>query len=430
MPPPPLAPPGLRRLIAAAGLSNLGDGIALIAWAWIASLLTRDPLLVALPPVAIRLPWFVFSLPAGVVTDRMDRLRLMRAMDLVRTLAFAGAGSAVWAATPLAPAPMAGTAAPGLFAVLLGCALVVGTAEVFRDTAAQTILPALVPAAGLERANARLYAAELTGNALLGPALGATLIGAVLWSPFAANAVLYLAALTVLSGLRGGFAPPARARRDWRGELGEGLAFLRGAPFLRLLAVVTATWNLCHQMVVIGLVLHVQENLGLSAPTYGLVLAAGAVGGVAGGLVAERGIARVGAGAAARWSTLASALCFTGAGLAPDGWSLAAVLLVFEFQGVFWNVVSLSYRQRAIPNALLGRVNGIYRLLSWGMMPVGLLLAGLAVRASETVLAREWALLAPFALAGLLTAVLTVATWRALPRGFGTARARRPGGGA
>ena len=416
------APTGLRRLIAAAGMTNLADGIALLVWAWMASLLTRDPILVAVLPVAIRLPWFLFSLPAGVVTDRMDRLRLMRLMDMVRIAAFAGAGLAVWLVLPLAPATETGTAEPVLFTTLVICALLVGTAEVFRDTAAQTILPTLVSSRGLERANARLYAAELTGNALLGPAFGAILIGAFVWLPFGANAALFLAALIVLSGLRGDFAPPVRSRRNWRAELREGLTFLRDAPFLQVLAVVTATWNLCHQMVAIGLILHVQENLGLDATIYGLILGAGAVGGVAGGFVAERGIARIGAGTAAQWSTLASAICFVSIGLAPNGWALAIVLVLFEFQSVFWNVVSISYRQRVIPNALLGRVNGIYRLLSWGMMPIGLLLSGVTVRLAETVADRDLALLAPFALAGLLTAVLTVAIWRALTEGFGNER--------
>ncbi|MEM9970267.1 MAG: MFS transporter, partial [Pseudomonadota bacterium] len=91
----------LLRLIAASGLANLADGVALVVWAWIASLLTRDPLLVALMPVALRLPWFVFALPAGVVTDRVDRRALILWMDVMRALAFASAAAAVWGATPL-----------------------------------------------------------------------------------------------------------------------------------------------------------------------------------------------------------------------------------------------------------------------------------------------------------------------------------------
>lgn len=63
----------LQRFIAASGLTNLADGVAVVAWAWAASLLTRDALLIALVPVALRLPWFLFALPAGIVTDRVDR---------------------------------------------------------------------------------------------------------------------------------------------------------------------------------------------------------------------------------------------------------------------------------------------------------------------------------------------------------------------
>lgn len=65
------------RFVASAGLTNLADGVATVVWAWMATLLTRDPFLVALMPVALRLPWFVFALPAGVVTDRVDRKTLI-----------------------------------------------------------------------------------------------------------------------------------------------------------------------------------------------------------------------------------------------------------------------------------------------------------------------------------------------------------------
>ncbi|MGL4321430.1 MAG: MFS transporter [Paracoccaceae bacterium] len=76
------------RFVAASGLTNLADGVAVVAWAWLASLLTRDALLVALVPVALRVPWFLFALPAGIVTDRVDRRRLIMAMDALRAGAF------------------------------------------------------------------------------------------------------------------------------------------------------------------------------------------------------------------------------------------------------------------------------------------------------------------------------------------------------
>ena len=413
----------LFRFVAASGLANLADGVALVVWAWMASLLTREPVLVALLPVALRLPWFLLALPAGIVTDRVDRRRLILAMDLVRAPAFAAAALAVWAALPLPPAPEAGVAAPGLFTALVACALVVGSAEVFRDNAAQTMLPAIVPHAELERANGRLWSVELVGNTLLGPALGAFLIAAVLWLPFALNAAAFAMAALLVVGIGGRFRPEPRAR-DWRAELGEGLAFLRGAPLLRLLAWITGVWNLLHQMVVIALVLHVQENLGLGARAYGLILAAGAVGGIAGGLVADRAVRAMGPGAAAQWMTLASAVAFAAVAAAPSGLALALVLAAFEFTGLIWNTVSVSYRQRAIPDALLGRVNSVYRLLAWGMMPVGLLLSGLVVGAAEEIVPRGTALVTPFVVAATGAALLTALAWRPLGRGFAAARPR------
>lgn len=414
--PPPASP--LTRFIVASGMTNLADGIAVVVWAWVATLLTRDPVLVSLMPVALRLPWFVFALPAGVVTDRVDRRRLILAMDALRALAFGAAALAVWRALPLAPPLEDGTAMPGVFAALLGCALLVGTAEVFRDNAAQTILPAIVPPEGLERANGRLWSVELVGNALLGPALGAFLITMVLWLPFALNAAAFAVAIVLVAGVRGHFTPERREARDWRAELGEGWAFLRDAPLLRLLAVVTGVWNLLHQMVAIALVLHVQEVLGMAAWGYGLILAAGAVGGIAGGLVADRAVRWMGPGAAARWMTLASALAFAAMPLAPNGIALALVLAAFEFTGLIWNTVSVSYRQRVIPDALLGRVNSLYRLLAWGTMPVGLLLSGAIVAGAQGFMGREVALALPFAVAAGGAMLLTAFAWRPLGRGF------------
>ena len=414
----PSVPSPLQRFILASGMTNLADGIALVVWAWLATLLTRDPLLVTVMPITLRLPWFLFALPAGVVTDRLDRRLLILCMDVVRACAFALAAITIWLALPLAPAPDTGTADPALFAALLGCALLVGTAEVFRDSAAQTMLPAIVPHDKLERANGRLWSVEMVGNALLGPAVGAFLIASVVWLPFALNALCFLIAVGLMHSLKGRFTPRRTGTRDWKKELGDGLAFLRRSALLRLLAVITGVWNLLHQMVVIALVLHVQENLGLGASGYGLVLAAGALGGVLGGFFAERIVRRLGSGASAQWMTLASALAFAALPLAPNGWAVAAVLAAFEFCGLVWNTVSVSYRQRHVPDEILGRVNATYRLFAWGMMPVGLLASGLVVSAAEAVMPRSLALQMPFYVAAAGVIVLTAWAWRRLDAGF------------
>ena len=408
----------LQRFIAASGMTNLADGIAVVAWGWIASLLTRDPLLVALLPVALRLPWVLLALPAGVVTDRMDRRRLILAMDAVRGLAFAGAAVALWAALPLQPAMADGVSSPALYGFLMLAALVVGGAEVFRDNAAQTMLPALVPEAQLERANGRLWSVELLTNALIGPALGAVLIG--LWLPlaFGLNAAAYGGAMLLVLGLAGSFRAERPDPRPWRAELREGFHFLKGVPLLRTLAWSTGLWNLLHQMIVIGVVLHAQENLGLSAEAYGLTLAGGAFGGIAGSLLGERIARALGAARTMQWMILASGPCFAAMALAPNALGLALCFAAIEFSGFVWNVVSVSTRQRLVPDPLRGRVNSIYRLLAWGMMPLGLILSGVVVSLGETVLPRGTALVLPFIAAGVGSVLLALSVWRAIPRGF------------
>ncbi len=408
----------LQRFIAASGMTNLADGVALVAWGWIASLLTRDAVLVALVPVALRLPWVLLALPAGVITDRVDRKRLIIAMDGLRGLAFAGAALAIWAALPLAPAPGQGVSSAGLYLALMAAAFVVGGAEVFRDNAAQTMLPAFVPPDQLERANGRLWSAELLTNALIGPAIGALLIGVWLPLAFGLNAVAYGLAMLLVAGVAGQFRPAQSAARNWRAELLEGWRFLRDRPLLRTLAWTTGFWNLFHQMIVIGVVLHAQENLGLSATAYGLMLAGGAVGGIGGSLMGERIARRLGPARTMQWMLFASAPCFAAMAMAPNAVTLALCFAAMEFSGLVWNVVSVSTRQRMIPDALMGRVNSIYRLLAWGMMPLGLVLSGVTVRLAEGVMPRDLALTLPFWVAGMGSLALTLAVWGGIGRGF------------
>lgn len=411
-----------HRFLVAGGLTNLGDGVATLAWTWLATHLTRDPLLISLMPIALRLPWFLFAMPAGIVTDRASRKQLLLTMDIARGLAFGLAAAAIWQALPVSEPPEHGTAEPGLFALLAGCAALIGVAEVFRDTAAQTVVPSLVPDDQLEKANAQFWTVELVGNMLLGPAVGAFLIAAYLPLPFLLNAVAYLLAALLLLGLdlRRRSAPPPR--RHWRSELAEGAGFLVTHPMLRLLAIFTGVFNGMHQMVVVALVLFAQERLGLAAGSFGLVLSAGACGGILAGLVAAPLIRRLGGAVVAQYASLCCALAFLLVPFAGGAVGLAAALMLFSFFGLLWDTVSVSFRQRAVPDEMRGRVNSLYRMASWGMMPVGLALSGLVVELGEAVMPRALALTLPFYVAGAGVLVLTLWAWRAIGTGF------RPGG--
>ena len=137
-------------LYVASTVSNLGDGVASVAYPWLASAVTRNPLLVALVLVVQRLPWLVFTLPAGVITDRVDRRKAMVSMDAARGVLTVAVGLAVFSQHGHLPAPgripEVLVTRTLLYVVLLIATLLLGMAEVLRDNASVTIIPAFAPA--------------------------------------------------------------------------------------------------------------------------------------------------------------------------------------------------------------------------------------------------------------------------------------------
>ena len=169
-----------RLLFSASAVSNLGDGVSALALPWLASLITRDPMLIATVAFATRLPWFICSIPAGVITDRYDRKHLMVGADILRMILTAGL--VVCALTIPQPAP-AGAAFAAIL-IVSGLAFLLGLAEVVRDNAAQTVLPSVVAKSDLERANGQLWSIEQIMGAFIGPPLAGFMIAWAVPAPF------------------------------------------------------------------------------------------------------------------------------------------------------------------------------------------------------------------------------------------------------
>lgn len=411
-------PGGFLRFAGAVGLANTADGIAIVVWAWTATLLTRDPLLIALLPAALRVPWVVFALPSGILADRADRRRLIVTCDLVRAGAYTLAGAAILSGLPLADPARAGVSNSGVYVILLGLGFVIGSAEVARDNAAQTLLPSIIPPGRLEQANGRLHGIEIIGNSMIGPAMGSFLIAFFLPLPFFVVALAFFLAALAICTLAGRFQAEGRATRPWRQELRDGFRYVLGQPMLRTMVLITGFWNFFAEMALIGLVLHIQENLGAGPTTYGLILAGGAVGGVIGGAIVVPLLKRVPRGRLANCMNVAAAPLFVGVAAAPGPLTVGAAMFFFYLSGVIWNTLSISYRQRVVPDALRGRVNSVYRLFAWGMMPMGLIASGLVVRGMENITDRNTALLSPFLVAALGIGIVALLSWRPLNRGF------------
>jgi MFS family permease len=130
------------KLWAASTTSALGSGLATIAAPLFVAAHTKSPLVVSATFGVAWLPWLLFALPGGVLVDRVDRRRLMIAIDWTRTAAMG----------VLAVALLAGRA--GI--ALLGAALfIVNAGEVVFRSASQAMVASVVPRARLEPANGR-----------------------------------------------------------------------------------------------------------------------------------------------------------------------------------------------------------------------------------------------------------------------------------
>jgi MFS family permease len=394
-------------------VSNLGDGMATVAYPWLASAITRNPLLIALVAVAQRLPWLVFTLPAGVITDRVDRRKAMVTMDVVRGCLTLVVAFAVMGAQDTLPGPdeldlVTGTRT-GLFLLVLGATLLLGMAEVLRDNSNQTILPNIVRPDQLEKANGRIWSIENITNTFAGPPLGSLLLIVAFSLPFFVDAGTFFLAAAMVMLIPGSFRAEREdleARPSFRSELGEGVRWLMGHSLLRPMAIILGVMNAAAMITGATLVLFAQEVLDIGPFLFTVLFFGGAIGGLIGGNVAPAVSRRLGSGTALAVALGGMAIGPFIIGLVP-WWPLVIVIFGIEaFFGILWNVITVSLRQTIIPSRLLGRVNSVYRFFAWGMIPIGAAVGGVLVWAVERQFDRDVALRSTWFAAGLVQTVL------------------------
>ena len=370
------------RLLVSSAVSNLADGVFRTALPLLAVSLTRSPGQVAGVALAQRLPWLFFALPAGALADRLDRLRTMVRVQLLRVVVMGAIAAAILTDTVSMP-------------LLYLAAIVLGVGETLFDTTSQSILPAVVGRERLSDANSRLQAVELTANSFVGPPLGGFLAAAALSLAFGVASGSFLIAALCLVGITGSFkatrtGPPQNMRQD----IAEGVRFVFGHPILRTLGLMLGVTNLAFEAHFAVFVLFAIGPMGLSDAGYGLLLTSFAAGAVIAPAVVPRLERRLG-----RTRCLMLAVVLFGTTLAVPAVTAnvaanAAAFVVASFGSLMWNVITVSLRQRITPDELLGRMNSAYRLLGWGTMPIGAALGGLV--------AEVWGLRTTFAVAALL----------------------------
>lgn len=391
-----------RKLYTATALSNIGDGMAGIAYPWLATAITRNPLLIALVAAAQRLPWLVFTLPAGVITDRVDRKRAMVAMDTLRCaftllIAFAVLGQQDTLPAPDALDQVVGTRT-GLYLLLVLATLLLGSAEVLRDNCGQTFMPSIVAPEHLERANGRMWSIESVANTFIGPPLGSLLLLSAFSLPFFVDAGSFFAAAALVALIPGTFRavrPEGEvdaAPTNWRAELKEGVRWLWRHPLLRSMAIILGLMNLATNLSGAMFVLFSQDVLGVTPLTFTIMGFGFAVGAIIGGYVAPWLSRTLGSGTCLALTLGSGAVMQALVGLSSSWPAVAVIVAVGTLLGSTWNVITVSLRQTIIPAHLLGRVNSVYRFFAWGSIPIGAAMGGLVVLIARQFVSNEMSL--------------------------------------
>jgi len=317
------------------------------------------------------LAFLVVALPAGVVVDRLPRRQLMIWSDVARMV--------IIAAIPLAYA-LGVLRLWQLFAV----ALAAGVCTVFFDVAYQSYLPTLVDREQLAEGNGKLGATQSLAN-VSGPVLGSGLVALVgAAGALAVDVASYAVSLLSLSRIR--TREPVRepaavpaTRTDRRAEFVAGLSYVVRHPILRKVVACTGVSNLFDAISAALMIVFAVRVLHVRPAAVGLLLAAGALGGILGGVLSGRLTRAIGS-ARLIW---VSALVFGAVPVLlplaqPGGWLVLFVLgnAGYGLSAVLYNTAQISYRQSVCPPELLGRVNAAVRWLVWGTLPVGGLLGG------------------------------------------------------
>jgi predicted MFS family arabinose efflux permease len=384
-----------RWLLGSSWSSNLGDGIFVAAGPLLVASLTRNPFLISLAALLRWAPQMLFSLYAGVLSDRLDRRRIVLVANAVRVLVLAG----------LVVLLLAGQLTPALALVGFG---LLSTAEVFADNTTSTLTPMLVHRDDLSLANARLFTGFATLNQLVGPPIGAALFAVGRAWPVAAHALLVTASLLMLSRMRlpAHGRDPEAAKRKLRHEVAEGLGWTARHAAVRTLVLTILIFNVTFGAAWSVLVLYAQQRLGLGAIGFGLLTAVSAVGGLLGTASYGWITRRVSLGNIMRIGLILETLTHLGLALATVAWVAGAILFVFGAHAFIWGSTSLTVRQRAVPTELQGRVTSLNTIGTYGGLVVGSAIGGL--------LATRFGVTAPFWFAFAGSALFLLLLWRQL----------------
>jgi predicted MFS family arabinose efflux permease len=308
---------------------------------------------------ALTLPFVLFAIPAGLLTDRMSRRRLMASAEALRALALVAILALIalgWLTLP--------------WLALLGFVAVCGT--VVYSVAAPALVPSLVGPQLLPAANARIELARTVAFAS-GPALGGVLVGWIGAAPaFGVAAALSAIAVMLLSGM---FEPTrdVAAQRHPLQDIREGVAFVWHHELLRPVFFTQFIFNTGSFLVLAVFVPYAVRHLSLSATGVGTTLAMYGVGMVVGALAATRVMKKLAFGTVIGLGPvtgLVAAGVMAVTTIVPTPLLAGLSFFLLGAGPILWVISTTTLRQSVTPPRLLGRVSAI-NILAYGARPLG-----------------------------------------------------------
>ncbi len=348
-------------------VSIIGSQVSQIAFPLLIIGLTRSTAQAGFAAAVRIVPYLLLSLPAGALVDRWNRKRTMIVCDTGRALA-------------LGSVPLALATGHLSILQLYVVSLVEGSLFVFFSLALTASLPRIVRTDQLPAAMGQNEASYQL-SAIIGPPVGGLLYGIGRAVPFLVDTVSYTASVVSLFFIRSELlADRERGPRNLRLEIAEGLTWLWNQPVVRTIGFLSSVaWVMLTALDLVVIVLARQQHA--SSLTIGAIFAVGGAGGIFGSLMAgpvqrRLGLGRVIVGCAWLWAILWPLYALTR--------SLVVLAVITAALFVVWpiyNVVQMSYRTALIPDALQGRVNSAFRLISFSGQPVGFALSGALIQA-------------------------------------------------
>jgi len=364
-----LRDPDFLKLWAGQTISQIGSAITSMGLPLMAVLvLGASPLQMGVLASAGAAPVLVFGLFAGACADRLRRRPILIATDLTR-------------AAVLGTIPLAAYLHRLTMAHLYAVATVSAILTVLFDVSYQAYLPSLVDREDLIEGNSKLALSQSIAE-VAGPGLTGVLVQ-LITAPMAIfyDAVSFVASAVSLWLIRRPDPLPERTEEPHIGrEISAGLGAVWRDPLLRAMAGRTVTGAFFLGFGGSTYFLFATRELGLSAAILGAIISVGGASNLAGAVLAERLVNRLGLGPTMIGAALTGALAQLVVPLARGSVAVcSAFLLAAQLFDAAWPVYSInqiSLRQAIVPNHLLGRVNSVSHLMFYGLLPLGALAGG------------------------------------------------------